>query len=109
MITAFYSLDRVVGAEIMLIGFGSCTLLYYVLCLIAKDNRSCRSILFVTLGWLIAEALCDGAWFAYYFPYGYYVNHGIGGIYAVLLWPVLLVLAGLTVTTLNAKEKRSDK
>lgn len=109
MITALYSLSRVSGAELTLIWYLGWCLLYFLLCSLAKDNRTHQCLHRMALGWLIAEVICDGAWFAFYFPSGHYVNHGIGSMYASLLWPVLLLLAGLVVTAINAKRKSSDE
>lgn len=89
MFTLFYSVGHVVGAEITLLVFFAFTLLYYILCTLVADKQHTK----IFHGWLVCEVICDLLWWLIYFSGGDYYNHGIGGAYLILLWPVLLGIA----------------
>ena len=104
MISGLYAIGRVVGAEILMAGFGICAVLYGLCCFLIRENRGKKSRRRVLLGFLIAAVACDLLWFLFYFPGGEYRNYGLGGVFAVFLWPCLLLLAGAIVTAYNAAE-----
>jgi len=97
MIYAWY--DGVVGMEITLLGYAVCVLVYFAGCMLFRRNRAGKGS--VLAGWLVCELVCDLLWYAFFFQNGDYVNRGIGGAAACLLLPVLLLTAGLIVTSLN--------
>lgn len=104
MITMLYSLGHVVGADVALLGFLVCTLVYFGVCFLLPQNRKGGKKR-VLLGWGISEALFDAALCCFYYPNGSYVNHGLGGATACLLWPVLLLFAGLLVSALHGEKE----
>ena len=109
MITAIYSLANVHGAEIWLAGWIICVLFYVGGCMLFPVNRqkTCRSA--VWIGLLIAEVCNDLLWALIYYPNGSYINYGVGAVYGLFLWPLILFLAGIIVTSRNAVKAARDK
>ena len=101
MITAFYSLGNVVGAELMVAGVIVCAVLYLIIGLLFPANRTKRGRRTLLLALVCAEVICDGLWFALYFPGGHYHNYGIGGVFGAFLWPLLLLIAGGVAAAVN--------
>jgi hypothetical protein len=103
MITAIISKAYVNGAEIWLIGWFACTLLFFAILLLLKKNRTKESIKNLFLCLLSAEIIVDLAWALIFYNKSGYVNHGIGSVYGLLLWPVALAASGIIATKLNKK------
>ena len=101
MFTAIYSLGKVVGAELLVAGVLLCAALYLGMGLLFPANRTKRGRRTLLLALLCAELLCDGLWFAFYFPGGHYHNYGIGGVFGAFLWPLLLLIAGGIAAAVN--------
>jgi lipopolysaccharide export LptBFGC system permease protein LptF len=101
MVTVIYSLGEVNGAEIWASGFFVCILVFAVACMQFKANRTKNGIITILLSLLMAETICDISWFLIYYSGGSYHNYGIGGVYGVLLWPAILLLAGAISTKRN--------
>lgn len=104
MVTAIYSLSQVHGAELWLLFWFICIVVYFGICMLIKQNRTKRGIKNVLIGLLIAEVINDLAWAIIYYHNGTYLNYGIGAVYGLILWvPVLLVT--LFVVTHKNKQK----
>lgn len=104
MVTAIYSLSQVHGAELWLLFWFVCVVVYLGICVLIKPNRTKRGIKNVLIGLLIAEVIIDLAWAIIYYHNGTYLNYGIGAVYGLILWvPVLLVT--LFVVTHKNKQK----
>jgi len=101
MITAIYSLANVHGAELWLVGWVLCTLLYVGLCMLLSCNRRKPYRTTVWVGLLAAEVANDLLWALIYYPNGSYINYGVGAVYGLFLWPFILFIAGIIVTTRN--------
>jgi len=99
MLTALVSLGHVNGAGLWLLGWVICALCYLGGCLLFSANRKRKCAVWISLA--LAELLCDLCWALLYYPDGVYVNHGIGAAYGMFLWPMLLLIAALVVTTRN--------
>ena len=107
MITSIYSFSHVHGAELMLIFWFVCALVYVFGCLMVKVNRNhIKSIL---LCLLCAEILIDITWAFIYYDQGSYINHGIGAAYALLIWPCLLMMTALLITLKNQAQKKNSQ
>ena len=107
MITSMISLSYVYGAELMLILWFVCALVYVIGCLMIKANRNhIKSIL---LCLLCAEILIDITWAFIYYDQGSYINHGIGAAYALLIWPFLLMMTALLITLKNQAQKKNSQ
>lgn len=105
MVTAIYSLDKVNGAEVMIFGWVVCAVIYVIGCFLPKGNRSwqgCREIFWYLLA---SEIVTDIIWTILYYEDGHYINHGLGSIYGVLIWPMILLAAGIFVTMQNKEKK----
>lgn len=105
MFTSVYALGRVTGAgflPVWVILWGG---IYLALSFLLPGNRTGKGARTVLLALLFAELLCDTVWLLVYFPGGHYHNYGVGGVYGVLLWPLLLLIAGGVSAAVNGEEK----
>lgn len=103
MITAIISTAYVHDAEIWLIGWLVCALLYFAVLILPKKNKTKNGIKNLLFYFLLAEILVDLVWALIYYNKSGYVNHGIGAAYGLLLWPVALVISGIFATKLNKR------
>ena len=94
MLTVLYSVGSVVGADLWMKGVLLTSLAYFLICFSFRRSRSGRGVLAVLMGWLLTELLCDVVWLAEFWPGGMYHNGGLESAVVLLLWPVLLCLAG---------------
>jgi hypothetical protein len=103
MITAIISMSFVTGAKMWLIGWLVCTLIYFVVLLLKRSNRTKNGIKNILLTFLLAGFLVDLVWALIYYNKSGYVNHGIGAVYVLLLWPAALAISGFAASMLNRK------
>jgi hypothetical protein len=103
MITAIISTAYVNSAEMWLIGWFTCSLIYFAVLLLSKRNRTKDGIKDILLCFLSAEFIVDLVWALIYYDSSGYVNHGIGAVYWLLLWPVALAACGVFAAKLNKK------
>lgn len=97
MLSAVYSVPRVIGGDLMLFIWVACSLVYLICGMFRRQNRGRRGRWQMLVGLLISEALVDVFCFTVFFPAGEYRNWGVGGVYVIVLWPaVLLVVYALT-------------
>ena len=101
MLTAVYSLGRVNGAEIWLVGWLICAVVFVLAGFLRKENRNVREFGRRLNGLLAAGAVVDLIWFCLYCPDGEYANPGIAGVYFLILWPVLLVVIAFAMKLLG--------
>ena len=106
MVTAIYSLSKVHGAELWLLFWLACVAVYLVISFLIKDNRTKKGVKNVLIGLLVAEVTIDLLWAMIYYHNGTYLNYGIGAVYGLLLW--VLVLA-VTLFIITATNKRAEK
>lgn len=103
MITAIFSIGQVYGAELWLLYWAVCALLYAGGCLCLRRNRTGRGFRNVLLGLLIAGAAVDAAWALIYYRGGEYVNYGIGAAGGLLIWIPVLLITGGVVSEVNRR------
>ena len=103
MVTAIYSLTFVHGAELWLLFWGICVIIYLAIGLLIKQNRTQKGIKNMLFGLLIAEVITDLIWVIIYYHNGTYMNYGIGAVYGLLLWIPILVVTLIIVTIKNSK------
>ena len=106
MVTAIYSLSQVHGAELWLLFWVICVVVYLVISFLIKTNRSKTGIKNVLIGLLIAEVIINLVWAVIYYHNGTYMNYGIGAVYGLLLWIPILVATLVITTAINRKAKR---
>lgn len=106
MVTAVYSLSQVHGAELWLLFWFVCTVIYAGVSFSVKHNRTKKGMENVMTGLLIAEAVIDIIWAVIYYRNGTYLNYGIGAVYGVLLWIPVLAVTFVIVTAKNREAKR---
>lgn len=101
MITAIISLGQVRGAGFWMIGWFLCAVAYFAVFLPKKANRGkSKNVLF---WFLIGEVLTDLVWAVVGYNNCVYINYGIVAIYGLLLWPIVLGIAGIIATIQNKK------
>ena len=106
MVTAIYSLSQVHGAELWLLFWLVCVVVYLCISFLLKDNRTKMGVKNVLIGLLIAEVIIDLVWAIIYYHNGIYWNYGIGAVYGLLLWvPILAV----TLAVVTVKNKKADR
>ena len=106
MVTAIYSLSQVHGAELWLLFWFVCVVVYLGISLLIKHNRTKKSIKNMLIGLLISEVIIDLMWAIIYYHNGTYSNYGIGAVYGLLLWvPILAV----TLVIITFKNKKADR
>ncbi len=103
MITAIYSLANVHGAELWLLFWFICIVIYVGMCFIIKPNRTKSGAKTTLVGLLIAEIIIDLAWAIIYYHNGSYINYGVGAIYGLVMWIPVLLLTEVIVTLKNRK------
>lgn len=103
MVTAIYSLSQVHGAELWLLFWITCAVIYVGICLAAKKNRTKRGVRAILIGLLIAEVIADLIWAVIYYRNGAYINYGIGAVYGLIVWIPVLIVTGFIVTEKNGK------
>ena len=106
MVTAIYSLSQVHGAELWLLFWLICVVVYLVISFLVKRNRSKAGIKNVLVGLLIAEVIIDLMWAVIYYHNGTYMNYGIGAVYGLLLWIPVLIATLVIATAINRKADR---
>lgn len=103
MITAIYSLGQVHGAELWLLFWLVCVIVYVGVCLSMRTNRSKQGVKTMLIGLLIAEVFVDLIWAIIYYNNGSYINYGIGAVYGLFIWIPLLLITVVIVTIKNKK------
>lgn len=103
MVTAIYSLSQVHGAELWLLFWLACVVLYLGIGLLIRSNRTKKGIKNLFLGLLIAEVIIDLIWAIIYYHNGTYFNYGIGAVYGILLWVPILTVTLIFVTIKNRR------
>lgn len=100
------SLGQVHGAEVWLIGWAVCVIAYFATLLPMKNNRgNAKNVLF---RFLIAEMVTDLCRALVYYDNSVYLNYGIGAVCGLLLWPVVLIVAGIIATMQNKNVNRQE-
>lgn len=103
MVTAIYSLSQVHGAELWLLFWLICVVVYLGISFLIKRNRSKAGIKNILVGLLIAEVIIDLMWAVIYYHHGTYMNYGIGAVYGILLWVPILTVTLIFVTIKNRR------
>ena len=106
MATAIYSLAQVHGAELWLLFWLICVVVYLVISFLIKHNRTKKGVKNVLIGLLIAEVIIDLIWAIIYYHNGTYLNYGIGAVYGLLLWIPILVVTLVIITAKNRNAER---
>ncbi len=87
MVAAVRSINSVVGWEYLLAGLVVCSI---VSLLVIRTKT--QTMIAVLIQMILLES-SDVVWTFLYFPQGEYVNHGMLGVYGLLVYPVLCLLA----------------
>ena len=104
MITAIYSLSYVHGAEIWLLFWFVCLIVYLGICWAIKCNRTKEGSKTTLIGLLIAEVVIDLIWAIIYYHNSGYINYGVGAVYGIFMWIPLLMITATIVTLKNRKK-----
>ena len=104
MVTAIYSLSYVHGAEIWLLFWFGCLIVYLGICWAIQCNRTKEGIKTTLIGLLIAEVMIDLIWAIIYYNNSGYINYGVGAVYGIFMWIPLLMITAIVVTLKNRKK-----
>lgn len=103
VVTAIYALGQIHGAEIWLLFWFICVIVYTGICLSWKSNRSKQGIKTMLIGLLIAEVIVDFIWALICYYNTDCLNYGIGAVYGLFTWIPLLLIMAVIVTVKNKK------
>lgn len=103
MVTAIYSLSQVHGAELWLLFWFLCVVVYLGISLFMRQNRTKQGVKNMLIGLLIAEFVIDIVWAIIYYHNGTYLNYGIGAVYGLFLWIPVLIVTLIVVTYMNKR------
>ena len=106
MITAFFTLSQVRGAELWLLFWCISLVAYIGIGYKLKVNQTKQGIKNVLIGLLIAEVANDLVWSISYYFNGTLLDYGIGLTYGLCLWIPLLVITLIIVTIQNKKVEK---
>lgn len=106
MISAVYSLLQVRGAELWLLFWLICVMVYLGVCFLIRYNRTKKGAKNVLIGLLIAEVIIDLVLAFVYYDNGIYLNYGIGAVYGLLLWVPILAATSVIITGKNKRANR---
>lgn len=104
MLSAIYSVSRVVGGDLMLLVWAVCTVIYLACGLLRRKSRGKRGRRQLIAGLLVSELLVDISASGIFFPGGEYRNWGVGGVYAAVLWPAALLTAYTLTAAFGAEQ-----
>ena len=107
MITAIISIGQAQGGEIWLAGWLLCAALYFVFLLLWKANQTSANAKNIVFWFLAAECCNDLIWAVVSYGSPAYIHYGIAAVYGLLLWPVLLLAAGVIASVQNRKSHSS--
>lgn len=105
MITAINTLGQFGGvsggAGLWFTGWLVCVTAFFVILPMNKANRgSEKNVLF---WFLVAEVSTDLAWAVYYYINPGAINYGVGLVYGLIPWLIILIVAGIIATIQNKK------
>lgn len=105
MITAINTLGQFGGinggAGVWFAGWLVCVTAYFVILPMNKVNqRSGKNLLF---WFLVAEVSTDLAWAVYYYINPGAIHYGVGLVYGLVPWLIVLSIAGVIATIQNKK------
>lgn len=106
MVTAIYSLLKVHGAELWLLFWFVCVAAYLGIGLLLKHNRTKSGIKNMLIGLMIAEVINDLMWAIIYYHNGTYLDYGIGAVYGLPLWILILTV---TLIVFTAKSRNFQR
>ena len=107
MITAIISIGQAQGGEAWLAGWLLCAALYFVFLLVRKTNQTSANAKNIVFWFLAAECCNDLIWAVVSYGSPAYIHYGIAAVYGLILWPLLLLAAGVIASAQNRKSHHS--
>lgn len=102
-------LQKIEGANLFLVVVGVMWVLYAGFFLAVKANRSKKNIKTAAIAGVAITLICDIVWFIKFFDNLEYRNPGISGIAWLVLLPILMFLAIMVLSYINASRYEFDK
>ena len=107
VLLASYSFKDVNGATVAIVAMYGVALLYTIIMLLNKHNRTVRGYINVLIGLFVSIALSCASNIILFFPCGEYVNYGLKAIYLYLIiLSAPLIFTGIIITHLNQKQQK---
>ncbi len=102
-------IQTVSGANLVIAIVAAMWALYLGLFLAVKANRGKEKIKTALIVGAVATEICDLVWFFKFFDNFEYINPGMGGVLWFCLLPVLMFLAVMYLSYVNASRYEFDK
>ena len=102
-------IQKIEGSSLILAIIGAMWLLYLGFFLVVKANRTKKAVKNALIAGAVLTEICDIVWFFKFFDNFEYVNPGLGGIMWFCLLPVLMFLAVMYQSYVNASRYEFDK
>ena len=106
MVTAFYSLLQVKGADLWMLFWLISAAAYLGIGLLIRYNCTVKGVKNMLIGLLISEVITDIMWAVIYCYNSVYLSYGIGAVYGLILWVPLLAVTLVVVTVKNRKAEK---
>ena len=108
MIAALFSIGQAQGGEVWLAGWVLCAAFYFALLLFQKANQTSANAKNIVFWFLAAECCNDLIWAVVSYGSPAYIHYyGIAAVYGLILWPLLLLAAGVIASAQNRKSHHS--
>ena len=101
MFSAGYGIGRFHGAEIVLVLLALFHVILLAGSMVFRCNRCPEGRKRLLFGTVLVSAICDAVLFLMMYPAGEYCNRGIGSVFGILCYPVILLVTAAVLTALN--------
>lgn len=102
-------LQKIEGANLFLVVVIAMWVLYAVLFLAVKANRTKKAIKTAVISGIIATFICDIIWFLKFFDNLDYRNPGVGALLWIVALPIALFFLVMVLSYINASRYEFDK
>ncbi|MBR2042685.1 MAG: hypothetical protein IJ945_10000 [Oscillospiraceae bacterium] len=102
-------LQKIEGANLIIAVIAALWLLYLIFFYVVKANRTKKAFKTALITGAVITEICDIVWFFKFFDNFDYLNPGLGGILWLCLLPVLLFIAVMYLSYVNASRYEFDK
>lgn len=102
-------LQKIEGTNLIIAVIAALWLLYLIFFYVVKANRTKKAFKTALITGAVITEICDIVWFFKFFDNFDYLNPGLSGILWLCLLPVLLFIAVMYLSYVNASRYEFDK
>lgn len=102
-------IQKIEGSNFVLVILLAMWILYFGFFFVVKANRGKKKIKTALITGAVITEICDIVWFFKFFDNFEYINPGFGGILWFALLPVLMFIAVMYLSYVNASRYEFDK